>query len=518
MKKLILCSLAVLMVPTFAWGGSCSSTPKVGSYADSIKIGDSGQGFMCGVLGARGCNYGQVVLVNGQHSIPAYWYNGKEKQGAINNTNLEYFVCKDADGDVDYWVWSKHSPIRDCKDGDEGYHTIGTDSAGNILRAAWSASLGSARYFAGDHTKVCKQPKGSSAECPNGKTKATKNITITGKCGGTCTIVMGECYETEKLKCLEAIERKEPADWNGQKCICGDKMVWDSVNFKCVGKTGPNPGQSCQQRRQTRAGKQCCLHKTATWEPVDRTKPDDEGECRCPGYPGVVFNVDKATCDPVEGCDKYKSNPAALDCCNASASGASWNETTNTCDCVEGKKWNAAQKQCVKDNSNVLSDCTYRFSGKVKCANGNSLTINQQRPLTVAELGDMSCDQFNNLYQSDVSKLNEFFTNACNGGAFISIVTGPSAAEVESAKSTLSAFFSAAQSNASVWKDSEGKFNKARLASDLTAGVVLGSVGGVVSGVVIKKNQVKKGFEALHCAVGGQKVADWGDEFNVGLR
>ncbi len=43
----------------------------------------------------------------------------------------------------------------------------------------------------------------------------------------------------------------------------------------------------------------------------------------------------------------------------------------------------------------------------------------------------------------------------------------------------------------------------ARLASDLTAGVVLGTVGGVVSGVVIKKKQVEKGFDALHCTVGG---------------
>ena len=67
-------------------------------------------------------------------------------------------------------------------------------------------------------------------------------------------------------------------------------------------------------------------------------------------------------------------------------------------------------------------------------------------------------------------------------------------------------------------KDADGNFNTARLASDLTAGVVLGTVGGVVSGVVIKKKQVEKGFEALHCTVGGQKIADWGDTFEVGLQ
>ena len=86
------------------------------------------------------------------------------------------------------------------------------------------------------------------------------------------------------------------------------------------------------------------------------------------------------------------------------------------------------------------------------------------------------------------------------------------------AKDSINAFFNNAKSDASVWKNAEGKFNTARLASDLTAGVVLGTVGGVVSGVVIKKKQVEKGFDALHCTVGGQKVADWGDEFNIGLR
>ena len=86
------------------------------------------------------------------------------------------------------------------------------------------------------------------------------------------------------------------------------------------------------------------------------------------------------------------------------------------------------------------------------------------------------------------------------------------------AEKTLNKFVQDAESNRSVWKNAEGKFNTTRLASDITAGVVLGTVGGVVTGVVIKKNQVKKGFEALNCSVGGQKVADWGDEFSVGLQ
>lgn len=98
------------------------------------------------------------------------------------------------------------------------------------------------------------------------------------------------------------------------------------------------------------------------------------------------------------------------------------------------------------------------------------------------------------------------------------VVNAGNTAAINNAKAVLSAFFAKAESDVSVWKNAEGKFNIARLASDLTAGVVLGTVGGLVSSVVIKKAQVKKGFEALQCYIHGYKVADWGDVFEASLR
>ena len=73
-------------------------------------------------------------------------------------------------------------------------------------------------------------------------------------------------------------------------------------------------------------------------------------------------------------------------------------------------------------------------------------------------------------------------------------------------------------SDASVWRTADGKFNVARLASDSIAGVVLGTAGGIITSNVVKKNQVKRGFDDVMCTVGGQSVADWGDEFRVGIR
>ena len=73
-------------------------------------------------------------------------------------------------------------------------------------------------------------------------------------------------------------------------------------------------------------------------------------------------------------------------------------------------------------------------------------------------------------------------------------------------------------SDASVWRTADGKFNVARLASDSIAGVVLGTAGGIITSNVVKKNQIKRGFDDVMCTVGGQSVADWGDEFRVGIR
>lgn len=72
--------------------------------------------------------------------------------------------------------------------------------------------------------------------------------------------------------------------------------------------------------------------------------------------------------------------------------------------------------------------------------------------------------------------------------------------------------------DSSVWKNENGKFNTARLASDSIAGVVLGTVGGVVTSNIIKKNQIENGFEDLKCTIAGQDVANYGDTFNVSLK
>ena len=67
----------------------------------------------------------------------------------------------------------------------------------------------------------------------------------------------------------------------------------------------------------------------------------------------------------------------------------------------------------------------------------------------------------------------------------------------------------------SVWKNKEGDFNTSRLISDGVAAVVLGTAGVVITSNIVKKNQIKYGFEDLKCHIGGQPVAEYGDIFRV---
>lgn len=74
------------------------------------------------------------------------------------------------------------------------------------------------------------------------------------------------------------------------------------------------------------------------------------------------------------------------------------------------------------------------------------------------------------------------------------------------------------KTKANKWRNKDGEFNTARLASDMTAGVVLGTAGALITSNLVKKSQVESGFEDIKCHISGQAVAEFGDEFTVGIK
>ena len=133
--------------------------------------------------------------------------------------------------------------------------------------------------------------------------------------------------------------------------------------------------------------------------------------------------------------------------------------------------------------------------------------------MTKEDLKGLTCESFQEKYRNDARGIESLFKKLCLDSQYTEPV--PLDAATKKAISNINSFFDMSESNRNVWRDEEGQFNTARLASDATAGVVLGTVGGIVSAKIIKKKQLEKGFDVLHCTVGGQKMADYGDTFQV---
>ena len=120
--------------------------------------------------------------------------------------------------------------------------------------------------------------------------------------------------------------------------------------------------------------------------------------------------------------------------------------------------------------------------------------------------------------------LNWVPNNYWNGVSFVSVLAKNNNTIIDASKptsidfKTLDKILDTHFSKTSMWKDKKGDFNTARLISDSVAGVILGTIGGVVTSNIIKKNQIKTGFENLKCTINGQDVANYGDEFNVNVQ
>lgn len=196
-------------------------------------------------------------------------------------------------------------------------------------------------------------------------------------------------------------------------------------------------------------------------------------------------------------------------------------------------------EECDVPQGTVCDTGKCKFVGDItiKCKVGGSTNISADVDIATADTREMIIEKVKKKYETEINKAiancgsgqddvvvsvgdESIKTSKKSNGVVAGVGKNANADsdKIRAAQTRLKEFFSKVDSDKSVWKNADGSFNGVRLASDLTAGVVLGTVGGVVSGVLIKKNQVEKGFDALNCTVGGQKIADWGDEFTVGMR
>ena len=311
-----------------------------------------------------------------------------------------------------------------------------------------------------------------------GYERAVETMVLTTICPECSRIEKGKCYNSDMLRCYEAIERGEPANWNGEKCNCGDKQKWDPKNNKCVAPAG----QSCAEKYRGYPARIACCNagRYTKWEGSIAS-----GRCIC-------VNPQTQVEDPT--LEWVHDGVSATGMCR-------------------GKGGNGPDVDPVIPNKPEEKECWYSFHGEFKCGNGTRVRKDYQIKLTKEDLKGLTCESFQEKYRNDARGIESLFKKLCLDSQYTEPV--PLDAATKKAISNINSFFDMSEANRNVWRDEDGQFNTARLASDATAGVVLGTVGGIVSAKIIKKKQLEKGFDVLHCTVGGQKMADYGDTFQV---
>lgn len=364
--------------------------------------------------------------------------------------------------------------------------------------------------------KACKDDKGNwknvDSDCQDkiqgAKVAKCKKNGTDDNGGDIISCVARECkdgyllWTTSKRKEIDVVE--EPGRKVGSQGSCKLKT---KLQERC-----DNGCKKCNPDEK-------CVLKEVTVTNYSKNIAAFIGEEMC------VCQATKQSCD-----EKYHGKPKRVYCCLAEEKGiAKWvgDDDTGHCECVNPDEiWDEKTNTCIKKPSETVVDeyieCLYYLNVDIQCKNGNSFNKNVAVKLDPNKIKQSECELLKKNMtdlerlittgQGEISSYSDLIKSVCGDNQGI---IGQK--EIREAKAKLTNFFRDAEKNASVWKTEDGGFNAARLASDLTAGVVLGTVGGVVSGHVIKKKQIEKGFEVLHCAVGGQTVADWGDEFKIRL-
>jgi len=276
-----------------------------------------------------------------------------------------------------------------------------------------------------------------------------------------------------------------------------------------------------------------CVPETAQSDPADNNEDEeDNNNGNNNGGGGTGPNrCEQTRCGGLSG-SKYNECVA---CCHVASSVANWNDDSCVCaQLPDQMKFvpNTNPKTggvCLKSNDGLseedkdklsetieLYECdpakiAQVFTWQTQYANNSQISAQITAILQYCDDIHRTELQFNSMY----NQLQILINNA-NDAAELNQRQTSSRRNIERAMSDIDSIRSTLDQ--SKWKNADGGFNTSRLLSDSIAGVVLGTASGLIVSHVVKKNQVENGFEDIQCTVGGQVVANWGDEFQVGIQ
>ena len=237
-------------------------------------------------------------------------------------------------------------------------------------------------------------------------------------------------------------------------------------------------------------------------------------------------------------CRASRSTPEGRACCSLPNSVAKYNSSTKGCDCVDSSKvfkvYPGEVGRCVSKSGSgsgngggnggagepvAVTPCDCAAAVKIAAEAKTSCAASSQVVLTAIMTINAKCPAGQPGASCDADELSAYvegITSMIAGCSVEPVKPAIDSERLANAIANLDKYRSAL--DVSVWKDKEGNFNTSRLVSDSIAGVVLGTAGGLITSSVVKKNQIKSGFEDVVCTVGGQEVGSYGDEITVGIQ
>lgn len=529
LKKLLL-ALPILMTgfAMDAWAGKCERfMPGASKHRDEFlyvtrTYHNNKSAYGCGEYKVKngvdyGCIPGVKIYVTGEH------YNDDDTpKGSASALNA--YACRTQGNDK--WVQDDPSLISWC-----GHFTNVTylqagffEDNDKVYKCSNKVQSGSTFCVAKSENDVCYRCK-KELSCQVG---GGKWVNETGNCNGSCSC-----------------SHKKDADWNGvvNKCVisrqaCENRGGRYQTDGTCSCDSGEYFDKSAGHCKPKKDCTSNCDNIIITLENIGNTSTTVNGGNASVSDSGNSSNTNnnennnnsKNTNGNNAGgnnagdqkqrtsCRASRTTVEGVACCDLPLTEAKW--ANNKCTCTDSNK-----EFKIKDGKGVCE-------AKGTTQPGIPVACNCTVDLSVVSSAESSCAA-----QSMATAINQVRVECekgadCNGQTVRVYVNAIAEAmsscanqpvEPEINKKRLAEAITAIDKyrsglDVSVWKDAEGNFNTARLVSDSIAGVVLGTAGGLITSSVVKKNQVKNGFEDVVCTIGGQTVGSYGDEISVGIQ
>lgn len=307
------------------------------------------------------------------------------------------------------------------------------------------------------------------------------------------------CYTGEHLKCLQAAKNDEPAAWTVEgKCYCGNRKDGNTEQYTWNGehcvpvKINESGKKSCDGVAHGKSETKNCPSNIPNANQCKRTCNDGKWSGWTLVSCKTGYKVQSGKCVAISNDNGGGNNGGQQPGGNNGGDDVTppaQNPGTYICDPSKLPNLNAWRGEWSND-----SEIVSKIDALLEYCAGKPDEVTFIR------------------WYSDIEALIAKRRSEKQMAAELELKT----AAINNAEKELNSIMGGLKTSA--WKTAEGNFNGARLASDSIAGVVLGTAGGLITSHLVKKGQVKNGFEDIQCTVGGQKVADWGDEFTVGIR